>query len=36
MRLYENGVMGAFSFSLGTIKVHAVLDSLKLQPDSGC
>ena len=36
LRLYDNGVMGTISFSLGTIKIRAVLDSLKLQPDSGC
>jgi len=36
LRLYDNGVMGAFSFSLGTIKIRAVLDSLKVVPDSGC
>jgi len=36
LRLYENGVLGAMSFSYGNIKIRAVLDSLKLQPDSGC
>jgi hypothetical protein len=36
LRLYENGVMGAFSFSLGSIKVRAVLDSLQVKPDGGC
>ena len=35
-RLYENGIISAFSFSLGTIKIRAVLDSLQLQPDGGC
>jgi hypothetical protein len=35
-RLYDNGIIGAFNFSLGTIKIRAVLDSLQLKPDSGC
>ncbi|MDQ7246761.1 EipB family protein [Dongia sedimenti] len=36
MRLYDNGVIGALTFSLGNIKIRAVLDSLQLLPDSGC
>jgi hypothetical protein len=36
LRLYDNGVMGAFSFSLGTIKIRAVLDSLQVKPEGGC
>jgi hypothetical protein len=36
MRLYDNGVIGALTFSLGSIKIRAVLDSLQLLPDSGC
>jgi hypothetical protein len=36
LRLYEDGVMGEISFSLGTIKIRAVLDSLEVKPDSGC
>jgi hypothetical protein len=35
-RLYDNGVIGAFSFQLGTVKIRAVLDSLQLKPDAGC
>jgi hypothetical protein len=35
-QLYENGVLGALTVSFGTIKVRAVLDSLKMQPASGC
>ena len=27
-RLYENGIIGTFNFSLGSIKIRAVLDSL--------
>jgi hypothetical protein len=36
MRLYDNGVIGSLTFSLGNIKIRAVLDSLQLLPDSGC
>jgi hypothetical protein len=36
LRLYDNGVMGAFSFSLGSIKIRAVLDSLQVKNDGGC
>jgi len=36
LRLYEDGVMGAISFSLGSIKIRAVLDTLELKPDGGC
>ena len=32
----DNGVIGALTFSLGSIKIRAVLDSLQLLPDSGC
>ena len=36
-RLYDNGVIGAFSFSLGTIKIRAALDSVQLKtPEGGC
>jgi hypothetical protein len=35
-QLYENGVLGALTVSFGTIKVRAVLDTLKLQPAKGC
>jgi hypothetical protein len=35
-RLYDNGIIGSFTFSLGTIKIRAVLDSLKVMPDAGC
>jgi hypothetical protein len=35
-RLYDNGVIGAFNFSLGTIKIRAVLESLQVKPDAGC
>lgn len=35
-QLYENGVLGTLTVSFGTIKVRAVLDSLKMQPASGC
>jgi hypothetical protein len=35
-RIYENGIISAFSFSLGTIKIRAVLDSLQVKPDGGC
>lgn len=36
VRLYDNGVIGALSFSLGTIKIRAVLNSLQVRPASGC
>ncbi len=36
MRLYDNGVIGALTFSLGKIKIRAVLDSLQFLPDGGC
>jgi hypothetical protein len=36
MRLYDNGIMGAFSFSLGSIKVKAVLDQLELPEGPRC
>ena len=36
VRLYENGVIGTLAFSLGTIKIRAVLDSLKVQPQPAC
>jgi hypothetical protein len=36
VRLYDNGVIGALSFPLGTIKIRGVLDSLKLQPEPAC
>jgi hypothetical protein len=36
LQLYDNGVLGSLSVSFGTIKVHAVLDSLKLQPEPAC
>jgi len=35
-RLYEDGIIGTISFSLGSIKIRAVLDSLQVDPDSGC
>jgi hypothetical protein len=36
MRLYDNGVIGTLTFSLGNIKIRATLDSLQLLPDTGC
>jgi hypothetical protein len=36
LQLYDNGVLGALTVSFGTIKVRAVLDSLKLQPEPAC
>jgi hypothetical protein len=38
MRLYDNGIVGLFDFDFGQggIKIRATLDSLKLQPASGC
>jgi len=36
MRLYDNGVVGEFSFTIGNIKIHALLDQLKLQPKPAC
>jgi hypothetical protein len=35
-RLYDNGIIGSFNFSLGSIKIRAVLDSLQVKPDAGC
>jgi hypothetical protein len=36
MRLFENGVLGELNFDLGNIKIHALLNELKLQPNPGC
>ncbi|HVO04172.1 MAG TPA: DUF1849 family protein [Candidatus Cybelea sp.] len=36
LRLYQNGVMGAFTFSLGNVKIHATLDQLELEPPPTC
>jgi hypothetical protein len=36
LQLYDNGVLGSLSVSFGTVKVRAVLDSLKLQPEPAC
>jgi hypothetical protein len=36
LQLYENGVLGSLTITFGTIKVRAVLDSLKVQPEPAC
>jgi hypothetical protein len=38
MRIYGNGIVGLFDFDLGQggVKIRALLDTLKLQPASGC
>jgi hypothetical protein len=36
LRLFSNGVMGEFSFSLGNIRIKAALDNLQMAPAPGC
>ena len=36
LQLYEDGVLGALTVSFGTMKIRAVLDSLKVQPEPAC
>lgn len=36
MRLYSNGVVGSLTFTLGDVKVHAILDELTALPPENC
>lgn len=36
MRLYSNGVVGSLTFTLGDLKVHAIMDELKPLPPENC